>query len=201
MFQEVPTFNGNPLSYETFNENILDRALGTTEYSLNGQLHEIQIFITNGSQIYSVAPTAIVELSIEETIANWITQGTLTLYNANEILEQDSYIFRNDGEDLLRVRIIPRDLSIAGLPSGNINTNRQLWEINNLFSIYKIEDVTPQTGGNTDSKKYKKFKKLYFWDLRYQIMLTKNVEYSTALSRNSPISKLDLLTEQILQLF
>jgi hypothetical protein len=190
MFQEVPTFNGNPLSYETFNENILDRSLGTTEYALNGHLHEIQIFITNGSQIYSIAPTAIVELSIEETIANWITQGTLTLYNANEIIEQDNYIFRNDGEDLLRVRIIPRDLSIAGLPSGNINTNRQLWEINDLFSIYKIEDVTPQTGGNTDSKKYKKFKKLYFWDLRYQIMLTKNVEYSTALSPNSPISKL-----------
>lgn len=179
----------NPLSYDTFNEKILDRGISTSQYALNGHLHEIQIFIFNGEQMYSVAPTAIVELNIEDTTANWITQGTLTIYNSNELMEYlRKYNFRNDGEDLLRVRIIPRDLNVRGLPSLNINTNRQLWEINELFSIYNIEDVTPQTQSNSDAKKYKKFKKFYFWDLRYQIMLTKNIEYSTALSPIAPIN-------------
>jgi len=178
----------NPLSYTTFNQNILDRGIATTEYSLNGHLHEIQIFITNGEKLIGIAPTAIVGLTIEETIANWVTQGTLTVYNSNELIELDNYLFRNDGEDLLRIRIIPRDLNIQGLPSLDTSKNRQLWEINHLFSIYNIEDVTPQTQSNSDASKYKKFKKFYFWDLRYQLMLTKNIEYSTAFSSKAPIN-------------
>lgn len=191
--------NGNPLSYDTFSDKLLDRALGTVEYGLNGQAHEIQIFFTNGDIIYPVAPTAIVDLSIENTIADWFTQGTLTLYNSNELIEYLSkYTFRSDGEDILRIRIIPRDLNIQGLPSLDIEKNRHLWEMNELFSIYDIEDVTPQSGGGTPAKALKKFKKLKFWDLRYQIMLTKNIEYSTALSPNAPIginSSLPLLDE------
>lgn len=184
----------NPLSYDTFNEKILDRSIGTSQYSLNNHLHEIQIFIFNGEQVYSIAPTAIIELNIEETIANWVTQGTLTIYNSNELIEYlRKYNFRNDGEDLLRIRIIPKDLNIKGLPTLNINTNRQLWEINDLFSIYDIEDVTPPTKSNADANKYKKFKKFYFWDTRYQIMLTKNIQYSTALSTKAPINSLSPL--------
>lgn len=174
--------SNNPLSYETFNTKLLDRSIGTTEYALNGHMYEIQIFLTNGEKIYGIAPTAIVALSIEDTIANWVTQGTLTIYNPNELIEQNNYNFRNDGEDLLRIRILPRDLNIKGLPALNINANRQLWEINQLFSIYNIEDIPMETQSNSDAKIYKKLKKLYFWDLRYQIMQTKNIEYSTALS-------------------
>jgi hypothetical protein len=185
-----PSFSvsDNSLSYETFNTKLLDRSIGTTEYALNGHMYEIQIFITNGEKIYGIAPTAIVALSIEDTIANWVSQGTLTIYNFNEIIEQNNYSFRNDGEDLLRIRILPRDLNIKGLPALNINSNRQLWEINQLFSIYNIEDIPMETQGGSDSKTYKKLKKLYFWDLRYQIMQTKNIEYSTALSPDAPIN-------------
>lgn len=181
--------SSNPVSFDGFSEKLLDRSLGTTEYALNGQLYEIQIFFTNGTDIYSVAPTGIVELTIEDTIANWITQGSLTLYNSNDLIEYlDRYKFRNDGEDLLRIRILPRDFSINGLPSLNIENNRKLWELSQLFSIYNIEDVTPPTAGSSPAKTLKKFKKLSFWDLRYQIMLTKNIEYSTALSEEAPIN-------------
>ncbi len=179
----------NKLLTTSFNEKILDRGLGTVEYALNNQLHEIQIFITNGDQIYPIAPTAIVELSIEESLSTWATQGTLTIYNANNLSEQDNFIFRNDGEDLLRIRILPRDLNINGLPSLNIEQNKKLWEINHIFSIYNIEDVTPQTSGGSQAKAYKQFKKFYFWDIRFQILLSKNIEYSTAFSPEAIISK------------
>jgi hypothetical protein len=178
--------NSNSLLIDS---RLLDRGLGTVEYALNNQLHEIQIFITSGDQIYPVAPTAIVELTIEETQSTWVKQGTLTIFNANDLFDSDGFVFRNDGEDLLRIRIVPRDLPLNGLLSLNIEENRDIWEINHLFSIYNVEDVTPQTSGGSIAKSNKKFKKFYFWDIRYQIMSTKNIEYSTALSLKAPVSR------------
>lgn len=175
--------------------------IATQSYSLNGQMYDIELYIDNGASKYVIAPTAIVALSIEETLANWITQGTLTVFYANELAEfLGGFVFRNDGRDLLRMRIKPRDLAINGLPSLDIDKNKKIWELNFLFSIYDVEDVTPQTSSNGLSEVLKKYKKFYFWDLRYQIMLTNNLEYSTALSTSNrkpqPPTPLDALRDE-----
>lgn len=152
----------------------------TVSYALNNHLYDIELYITNGGSEYIIAPTAIVELSFEDSLANWFVQGSLTVFYSNDLAEYlDKFVFRNDTEDLLRLRLIPRDLSIKGLPALNTQ-NKKLWEINEIFSIYNVEDVTPQDKSNTPAQTLKKFKKFSFWDIRYQILQNKVIEYSTA---------------------
>jgi hypothetical protein len=162
--------------------------VATTEYPLNNQLYEIEIYITNGSTVYTIAPTTIVSLSIEESLSTWVAQGSMVVNYSNELAEfLDGFQFRNDGEDLLRIRLIPRDLNILGLPS--LKINKKLWELNYVFAIYNVDDVTPQTGGNSPAQVLKKYKKFYFWDVRYQVMSTRNIEYSTAYSNRTDLNR------------
>lgn len=154
-----------------------------SEYGLNGHIHELELYIQNQSGEYHIAPTGIVSMNIEESLATWVTQGSITVYYNNELAEfLEGFVFRNDGSDFLRVRIYPSDSTVGGkLPS--LKLTKKLWELNYLFSIYNVEDVTPDGGGNSLSQTLKKYKKFSFWDSRYQTMISKNIEYSTATSK------------------
>ena len=165
----------------SFDPELFDPTVGAFEYSLGGHMYDMQLFIYNDRDIiYPIAPTAIVALTLDECLDNWVAQGTLTIFYTNELDENASnhFNFRNNGEDLLRLRMVPRDITLGGLPSLGVKDNKKLWEINRLYSIYSIDDVTPPKKGRS----LKSFKKFSFWDLRYQIMITKNQEYSTGLS-------------------
>ena len=153
-----------------------------SQYSLNNHLHDIELFIVNNSGIYPIAPTAIVALTIENSLSNWVLNGDLTVYYNNELAEHfgNGFNFRNDGEDILRLRLVPVDLKIPGKSS--LNLSKEIWEINCMFSIYNMEDVTVPGGGNSQADSLKKYRKFHFWDIRYQKMLAKNIEYSTATS-------------------
>lgn len=95
-----------------------------------------------------------------------------------------SYLFRGDGFDLLRVMMSPisreTDGPEAEAQGVDINLNDTKWTLSYLFSIYEIEDVkdVPELQGPMGS--YLKCLKLKFHDVRYQILQTSNIEYSSA---------------------
>ena len=169
------------LSYQ-FNTTKIQPTGYVSEYPLNNHTHEIELYIINETGIYAIAPTAIVSLTIENSLSNWVINGDLTVMYSNELAEnlKGGFNFRNDGEDLLRIRIVPTDAAIGKQPS--LNIKKDIWELNFMFSIYNIEDVTTQGGGNSVSEVLKKYRRFSFWDVRYQRMITQNIEYSTATS-------------------
>ena len=99
-----------------------------------------------------------------------------------------SYLFRGDGFDLLRVMLSPiskeSDGKEAQMQGVNISLNDTKWTLSYLFSIYEIEDVrdVPELEGPTSS--YIKCLKLKFHDVRYQMLQTTNIEYSSAIPKD-----------------
>lgn len=147
---------------------------------LNDQDFEFMVVLSN--QTDRVAPInkgAINRLVIEENFREWWTKGYLIFDNKHnaferpkdddEVEEDYTYRFRNDGNDLLIFRMRP---VIAGQASDALTDD--IWHIEYAFSIYDIQDITD--GQNVDTK----FKKLFFWEYDYQLLRQKNVPWSTA---------------------
>lgn len=101
-----------------------------------------------------------------------------------------SYLFRGDGYDLLRVMIMPKSTPSDG-PNGSggvdLTRNDTKWMLSYLFSIYDVEDVNdiPQLQGAAGT--YMKCLKLKFHDVRYQLLQTTNLEYSSAQPKNKTL--------------
>ena len=56
----------------------------------NEQEYEVEIFIDDGtgpSTRFYINPAAIINLSIEDTLADWAVRGTITLVNNFELIE------------------------------------------------------------------------------------------------------------------
>lgn len=151
----------------------------TSYIRLNDQDFEFMVALTN--QIDPAAPInkgAIVRLVIEEGFSTWWSKGFLVFDNKHnaferpkndDIEEEFSYKFRNDGKDLIVFRLRP---VIAGQPSDLLPDDT--WNIEYVFSIYDVQDITD--GVNADTK----YKKLFFWEYDYQLLLQKNISWSTS---------------------
>jgi hypothetical protein len=162
----------------------------------NEQEYEFEMYLDSGAgesdqRKYSINPNAIVNLNIEETLADWVTKGVLTIYDSFNALENTTnttgilgegpkYIFRNDGNDILYIRLFPK------LKDLNLEVNQVHWELVYRFSIYDVEDIDLPPGAQNQASVSTKCKKFYFWDLWYHRMITNTLEYSTALSRVAP---------------
>lgn len=105
------------------------------------------------------------------------------------------FLFRNDCNDLLRVRISPHSKNNQHAKYGtyNIDTNDKFWSLSYMFSIYEIEDISNPPGGSGFASTTNKMYKLYFQDIRYQKLNSTVIEYSTALSPRA--SKKTLATQ------
>ena len=160
---------------------------------------------------YFINPAAVLGLHIGDCVNDWVADGWITfmyLPEGGDTGEEsslgqskstatggmqkaaadngktlNSYTFRGDGFDLLRVMIMPKSIqenSDPNAPAININQNDTRWMLSYLFSIYEVEDVNdiPQLQGIATS--YMKCLKLKFHDVRYQMIQTTNLEYSTS---------------------
>lgn len=162
---------------------------------------------------YYINPAAVLSMYMSDTANDWVVDGYLTFMYLPEGLEfknktgqtsntpvdgkidaaiangetLKSYMFRGDGFDLLRVMIMPKSKKKEG-PQGvdglDISHNDTKWMLSYLFSVYDVEDVNdiPELQGAAGS--YMKCLKLKFHDVRYQMLLTTNLEYSTSLPKN-----------------
>jgi hypothetical protein len=165
----------------------------------NEQDYQFEIYLDNGlsqnaSQRFYINPNAIVNLNIENSLSDWVVKGTLSIFYSFDVIENEpsrnsgdggpaslaNYVFRNDGNDILNIRIFP-NLESLGLPVDRVH-----WEISHRFAIYDVEDIDLPPGAQNAASASTKCKKFYFWDHWYQKMITNTMEYSTALSPSAP---------------
>lgn len=171
--------------------------MATTKYTkFNEQNYEFEIYLDYGAgendeAKFQINPNAIINLNVEETLADWVTRGTLTLYDSFNVIENNiekkqnntqstdevpKYIFRNDGNDVLYIRLFPK------LEELGLEVDRTHWELVYKFSIYDVEDVELPPGAQNQASVSTKCKKFYLQDLWYHRMITNTLEYSTAFS-------------------
>ena len=177
--------------------------------------HEVEIYLDSSAgesdstnYKYPINPNGIVNLNIEDTVADWIVRGSLTFFynpeagpkivnpatgntskattNINSERSKPFYNFRNDGYDLLRIRIKP-NLKDSNLPDTFKISNNVLWTLSYLFSIYDAEDVDLPPGAQNQASASIKCLKIFFWDVWYQKMITNTLQYSTALSQRAEL--------------
>jgi len=192
----------------------------TYDTKFNQTRHEFEIYLDNGAgesdqRRYPINPNAIVNLTIQDTLADWVARGHMTFYYNpesnigvyDERLGQISegtglltpeqkgfYVFRNDGKDYLRIRIKPNiqdqaNINQTGTGTGINITDEKHWTLSYLFSIYDVEDIDLPPGARNQASATLKCFKIYFWDSWYQKMLTNFVQYSTALSQQANIEE------------
>jgi hypothetical protein len=100
--------------------------------------------------------------------------------------------FRADGFDMLRVRISPTKKKKNKLTSSpksgselDFNDEDPKWCLSHLFSIFDVEDVTENIQEiNGIGSTYMKCLKVHFRDIRYQVLNTTNIQYSTTIDTN-----------------
>lgn len=156
---------------------------------------------------YYVNPAAVMNMTINDTFNDWVAGGSmlfmylpedvpssteLNLGQTSKVLYKGakdngevvkSYQFRGDGFDLLRFHIKPLVTNNEGIADTlNINPESPLWNMSFLFSIYEVEDVVDIPNLSGPLTAYMKCLKLFFHDIRFQILKTTNLEYSTATS-------------------
>lgn len=178
------------------------------EHEVDLYLDNSGTFAGSPSNRFYINPAAILGLSITDTVTNWAADGTLSfmylpekagvrkLENAGQTKSTiikgaidnaetlRNYQFRGDGFDLLRVMIAPKSR-----PNGkNVDASNVIkvdksdtkWVLSYLFSIYDVQDVNDIPNLKGPAAPYLKCLKLSFHDVRYQLLATSNIEYSTA---------------------
>ena len=175
----------------------------------NETRHECELYLDNGSEQFDINPNAVVNLTIHNTMSEWVTRGVLTFYFYPEAGEgiYDSntgqystartgirsstggsslYRFANDGTDILRVRINPKLANDGGQRDFSIQ-DKVHWTLSHKFAVYNIEDIDLPSGAQNAASADLKCLKLHFWDHHYQKLQTNQLEYSTALSEKADI--------------
>lgn len=119
----------------------------------------------NKGATFNLNPNMIMELAISDNFFQWYSNGYIVINNSAEFLGRgdngkDGFKFRSDGYDVLIVSIKPK------------KADEKKYLLEYKFAIYDVEDI--QTDDNV--AKYKKF---YFWDLDYQLMLDRNIAWTS----------------------
>jgi len=158
----------------------------------------------NKSRAQDIKPTAIKEFFISDTLNNFYQQGYIIINNSQDIIERDTpdaepynkpsyynnagavdttdpnsatsntdagFLFRGESRDILRVDIMPR-LENTTADSLGSEDSKKYFYMGYDFAIYDSEELVGDAPGQ-------KYKKLYFWDMYYQLLLEKNVPFST----------------------
>lgn len=189
----------------------------TFKQKYNEVFHEVDLYLDNSGDFdnpkrYFINPAAIVELQISDTVNDWVADGFITFMYLPEKLESDqkdktgqatntntgveqaaaengnmlkNYQFRGDGFDLLRVMIVPK--SEPGQDSIVVDPNNTKWMLSYVFSIWDVEDVNDVPSLQGINSSLMKCLRLKFHDVRYQMLRTANIEYSTSEPKDKSI--------------
>lgn len=143
-------------------------------------------WVAGGSMTFMMCPEGDPNVFTVENLFS--DQGRKTILKGITSLDRTTinYNFRADGYDLLRVLIMPKSSGRANAfgPNSdivNVNKSDTRWMISHVFSIIDIQDVNDIPGLDGPLGSYIKCYKLTFHDVRWQMLRTTNLEYSTAL--------------------
>lgn len=187
------------------------------DYKMDIFLDNSGSFDSKKKNQYFINPQAIISMSIVDSFNDWVVNGDITFMYVPEGLAETykqqkdtgqtqktetgepkitslkQYEFRGDGYDMLRIFLSPSPSSKQTSKNPNegleIKEGETKWQLSYLFSVYEIEDLSedhPQMDKATSS--VTRILRLKFRDIRYHILNTTNLEYSTA---NSPDAEVD----------
>lgn len=196
-------------NYGSVNYNGLD-------YKIELYLDNSGNFDVKKKNQFFINPQAVINMVFEDSLNDWVVNGSLTFMYIPEGLAKNfkqqrdtgqsqktqidgaiengktlsQYEFRGDGYDMLRVCLkpVPSNAQTSKFPDALlIKESDTNWILSFLFSIYEIEDLSdmPQLKGPMSS--YTRLMRLSFHDVRYQLLKTTNLEYSTAASPEKEI--------------
>jgi hypothetical protein len=166
-------------------------------YLINNNFYDFRVFIGSfDGRLRLIRPSAVKMLSIEDSLDNPFHQGYIVLDNSQDVLESsyeestdqsspeyyipnyqdtsktnNAYMFNGDCRDVLVVQIIPK-LSVPDVTIDDQNVLKYFL-LKFDFVIYNSEEIV-------DNSQDGKLKKLYFWELDYEVMREKNSYFSTA---------------------
>ena len=187
------------------------------EQKYNEVYYDVDLYLDNSGDFnnprrYHINPAAVLNLSISDTANDWIVDGFLSFMYLPEEIEKtttgqtastftgtelaaaengkmlQNYQFRNDGYDLLRVMIVPKKPTPLGPNDIDVDSNNMKWMLSYVFSIYDIEDVNDVSTLQGNSSGLIKCLKLKFHDIRYQMLRTANIEYSTSIPKDQTLT-------------
>ena len=206
--------------------------------------HSVEIYLDNSNseselRRFPINPNAIINLTIESDLADWVTRGTMTfLYTPNAVLDgkdsktgnninaipsiarkiadpsvflnkqtnqlvkdsiktpeqNGSYVFRCDGNDLLKIRITPapddpsnfNKTGTSKYAGYDVDQSDKFWSLTHLFSISDIEDIDNMPGATGAASADLKCLKVYFHDIRFQKMSANLIVGGTKLFYTAP---------------
>jgi len=175
-------------------------------YLINNNFYDFRVFLGSyDGRLKLLSPSSIKSLVIEDALDNPFHCGHAILDNRQDNIESnfepsldasspeyyilgfpsdqspsqprnksfsEGFLFNGDSRDILRVQILPK------LTLSNDNTNDQdalkHFLLTFDFVIYNTEEITDSE--SQDSK----LKKIYFWELDYEILREKNSYFSTS---------------------
>lgn len=204
---KTSNFSTTNVTYQKYNELFHEVEL---YFNTSGKISDIGSGTESSKHVFFINPASVLNLTIIDTFNDWVTEGSMTFMYLPEdapgvatggqptatatkgAIENGQALktcqFRADGFDMLRFRASP---SKQKKPKGvdpatgnelNFKDDDPKWCMSYLFSIHDIEDVTeniPEINGMSST--YMKCLKVYFRDIRYQVLKTTNIEYSTTI--------------------
>jgi hypothetical protein len=146
---------------------------------------QFQLLLINDQTATDIKKDSIRDFILEDNVFDRFARGYIDIMSPTGALEQslaiisealrETYIFRNDARDFLRFHMSPNIQSTDEVPA---EMSDMFHTIDYTFVIYSIKDVVEQGD---------KFKRLYFWDWKYQSLRDSNSLFTTTnyLSGNS----------------
>lgn len=160
-----------------------------------GDNHYIfDVYLFNGETKTGITYSNIEEFVIVDDLRYFFSYGYIVFNDSHDVIESFNgvggnekvipYTFRGDGRDYLQVEIMPQLKPDDSEVSSISEKDREEFCIKYTFSIYKIkEDIMEDKGV--------KYKRLYFWDVDYQLLNEIDSHFSTSevpLDENLPIN-------------
>ena len=174
----TPLFNGpsilNPSISTTSITDLQSPAVFAGDTKLLGQqLWRYDVVLFNHIQRFQVPTHAIKQLCIEDDLLSWPLRGYIIIDNRMEGFERSEdfnsfYYLRSDARDEISIEVNPI-VAKGSLPD-------KIWKIDMECVVYDVEDM-PSADLTLKSKK------LYFWDKKFQNILEKNIQWSTAVGK------------------
>jgi len=159
------------------------------------------VYLWNGETKTGITFGSIKDFKIVDDLRYFYSYGYIVVNNTNDVLETFNgidggekiipYNFRGDGKDYLQVEIMPQMNPNDNCMSTLSESERKEFCLKYTFSIYKIEEEMREDRGV-------KFKKLYFWDVDYQLLNEIDSHFSTS---EVPVNGSDGILEGINSLF
>lgn len=150
---------------------------------INKTEYDYKVVLINPENFFFILkPEVIKELVINDNFNDYFANGYLIYDASYDVLERPpggsntaaqipAYSFRGDSRDILKIEITPR--SPKSIANNTEQANyKSVFSLFYEFAIYNSEDVI----SDTPSKKYRK---LYFHDVYRQILLERNVPFTT----------------------